>query len=165
MPHLTDPRITDLLLDQPEEDLGFIPTPSLRSLVCEDIDDAETIECLTQCLDISHLTLIRCTIGSVHRYIETVTLKEIDRNIGDFLESWLGKNLYLDSCPGFDGDVLENMYSIWSNRTAVYPMEFLKISNCLDFSVTALQLFVESREHPDGDYVTLQAVCISGNSP
>ena len=166
---LTDLRLTDLMLDPPEEeDLDSMFIPMLSSLVCEDIDDVKTIECLDECFNtIFHLTLTRCATatGTVTYDVDMLTLKEISGDVDDFLRSWFGSHLHLDSCPGFNDIVLERM-CLPENRFIVSLITFLEISNCLAFSVPALKRFVETREYPgSGECPTLKTMRISGNSP
>jgi hypothetical protein len=166
MPNLTHLRLTDLTLDPLEDfdDLGLAFNSLLRSLVCEDIGDVAALQYLVEYLDqVTNLTLTRCTVGNATCEAQTLVLKEIDDGV-DYLDNllcfWSGKSLYLDSCPGFNDAFLERM-CVPANRVVASLMQFLDISNCLDFSVPALKRLVES----DYGCLAFEGMRISGDSP
>jgi hypothetical protein len=170
IPNIAHLRLTDLALDPPDnsEAYHFISPSLLYSLVCEDIGDMDALECLIEYFkEIPELTLTRCAARNATCEADTLTLKEMHHNVDDvdrMLGFWSGRNLYLDSCPGFDDAFLERMY-VPSNVVIARSMKHLDISNCLNFSAPALKRFVESRRHADGDRKALASMRILGNRP
>ena len=170
LPNLTRLRLTDLEID-PLDDVEFLGPLFLSSVVCEDIHDVEVSQFLIEYFGaVDRLTLTRCAIGDATCEAEALSLKEIGDDLDDFLRCWVGRNLYLDNCSSLDDALLE-MMSVPDVETScmIAPlMEYLDISNCLDFSVPALKRFVESRERGSShgyDCMALEGMRISGQSP
>jgi hypothetical protein len=170
MPNLTHLRLTDITLD-PLDGFSLPFNSVLYSLVCEDVGDMDALGYFIEYVDqVTDLTLTRCAIKNATYEAETLILKAIDYGV-DYLDNilrfWTGRNLHLESCPGFDDALLERICDP-SNPAVAKSMKALDISNCLDFSVPALKRFVESRERGRSagcGCPALESMRISGDSP
>jgi hypothetical protein len=127
--------------------------------------DMHDLRIMSQIIDLlgdpPQIWFTRCTFGVIADMSRDfgndggeLVLAEIDRDMAPLLRLWHGHHLDVRQCPSFDDVILDMMGSEENGTFACTThLRILNISDCPNFSVTALRRFVESRLHlPDLSY-------------
>jgi hypothetical protein len=182
-------RIVDLVLQPSPEPLNsFLHILSYGGfLFVEDFHGFEVVDQILRFLDLHnprHLSFTRCTFEDITYGFDyfghavngeegELDLVKIGHDLAPILRLWQGCVLNITDCPRFDDALLDAMSS---KENGVFNcakfLERINIHNCTNFSVAALQRFVESRLDLPLNYdlsnpVTprIQGIRIFGNAP
>jgi hypothetical protein len=158
------------------------PAPDILTLSLE-LQDLKCAEAICTILDFLRYTyavrITRCVVEDVPLFAYEVSkgrliLEGIDINqdLEYILGGWMGGELHVRSCPGFNDAVLGMMATIsakeFRSATCVHT---LKISDCPNFSVPKLKRLIKVRRDnvvpPDEDICsgTIFELALSGDVP
>jgi hypothetical protein len=148
--------VTDLAIHPLPEELDMHSLSASYFLAFEDVHDLRIMSQIIDLLgDPPQIWFTRCTFGVIADIFRDfgddggeLVLAEIDQDMGPLLRLWHGHQFDVRRCPSFDDVILDMMGSEVNGTFACTThLRILNISDCPNFSITALRRFVESRLH------------------
>jgi hypothetical protein len=127
--------------------------------------DSRVMFQMTDLIGPRELSFIRCSFthiaGPFTRFGSpefggTLLLEEINQDIAPLIRLFDGRHLTITRCPSFDDSVLGMMTGPAGNQALAWTryLRMITLIDCPNFSIAALQRFVESRLHLPFDHGT-----------
>jgi hypothetical protein len=151
-------NITDVQLNLSPEGLPNDFQGMLQFLVFEDMHNSLIMDQINQLIDPCEVSFIRCTFNHVAHPFRRfgspefggwLILEELDQDIAPLIRLFDGYHLNITRCPSFNDSILGMMTGPAGNLALLWTryLRSIVLTDCPNFSIAALQRFVESRMH------------------